>query len=84
MATVKLTLSANADTVAKAKELARAHNISVSAMFSRYVERLAGARDAQFDDLGPLTRRASGIARLPEGKSCKELLEEALAETDEP
>ncbi len=38
------------------------------------------ARRAFLNSLGPITRRALGIAKLPENKSYRELLDEALAE----
>ncbi len=47
-------------------------------MFERFI-RLLGSRQEQ-RALGPLTKKASGIVRLPQGKSDTQLLEEALLE----
>lgn len=79
MPMAKLTLSADVRTISQAKRLAKKGNTSVSAMFSRYVESLARVNAGEADPLGPITRRASGIVRLPKGKSDRELIEDALA-----
>ena len=75
----KLTLSVDEGTLAKAKKLAKNNDTSVSAMFSMFVESMAepGSRRPR---IGPITRRAIGIAKLPRGKTDRELLAEALAE----
>jgi hypothetical protein len=73
----KLTLSVEEDVVEKAKRIARANGTSVSSMFSNFVLSMAAARKPSFE-IGPITRRAMGIAKLPPGKDYKELLAEAL------
>ena len=75
----KLTLSAEPDVIAEAHRLAEAQGTSVSAMFSRIV-RLLSQRDRQRPRIGPGAKKASGLIRLPEGKSDRDVLEEALAE----
>ena len=75
----KLTLSVDEAVVAKAKRIAAANGTSVSAMFSQFVESVATERKGR-RKVGPLTRKASGLAKLPAGKSDKELLADALAE----
>ena len=81
MATVKLTLSADEKVVRKARQLARKNKTSISAMFSRLV--LAMSKHEEMrpeEELGPLTRQALGMVKLPPGKTDRELLEEALME----
>ena len=79
MNTTKLTLSADARIVRQAKRLAKERHTSVSALFARYVENLSRAHDEDLRTVGPLTRRASGLVRLPVGVSDGQLLEDALA-----
>jgi len=75
----KLTLSVDETTVERAKEIAKANGTSVSAMFSQFVESMA-TRRSKDDWIGPITRKLSGIVKLPPGKDYKELLSDALAE----
>ena len=74
----KLTLSAESDVIAEAHRMARLHGTSVSAMFSRIV-RLLSHRDHKPQLIGPAAKQASGLIQLPEGKSDRDVLEEALA-----
>lgn len=74
----KLTLSAEPDVIAEAHRLAELHGTSVSAMFSRMI-RLLSRRERERPGIGPGARKASGLIRLPEGKSDRDVLEEALA-----
>lgn len=81
MAHVKLTLSADEKVIRKARQLARRNKTSISAMFSRLV--LAVSAREQMPsaaELGPLTRKALGLAKLPPGKSDREIIEESLME----
>ena len=81
MGTTKLTLSADEKVIRKARQLARKNHTSISAMFSRLV--LAMSRRGELKpqpELGPLTRRALGLVKLPPGKRDREILEEALME----
>ncbi len=73
----KLTLSVDKEVAAKAKEIASANHTSVSAMFSNFVRTMA-ARDVKPDEIGPITRRLTGIINVPPGKDFNDLLEEAL------
>jgi len=73
----KLTLSIDEAVVDKAKRIAQANKTSVSALFSQFVESMAGQR-ARRARIGPLTRKLSGILELPPEKDYKELLTEAL------
>ena len=73
----KLTLSVEKAVVEKAKRIAEANKTSVSAMFSHFVQSTAAPRTHRAK-IGPLTRKLSGIVKLPPGKDYKELLTEAL------
>ncbi|MGC8542011.1 MAG: DUF6364 family protein [Phycisphaerae bacterium] len=72
----KLTLSADSEVIVLAKKLAGRQGTSVSSLFSQFIRSMdAKGRSAS---LTPLTRRASGLIRLPRGKSTRQLIEEAL------
>ncbi len=78
MRTTKLTLSADKDLLREAKKFAKEEGTSLSSMFSRFLgATLTGRRDK--DQPGPVTRRASGLVKLPSNKTDRELLEEALS-----
>ena len=75
----KLTLSADEAVIRKARQLARKNHTSISAMFSRLVLALSQREEPESQEpLGPLTRKALGLAKLPAGKPYREVLEEAL------
>jgi len=75
----KLTLSADRELIEKAKNLAEQEGTSLSSMFSRFL--LAVMREKEKTAKpGPLTRKATGLVSLPEGKSDREMIEEALLE----
>jgi len=76
----KLTLSADQDVIEKAKRLAEERGTSVSAMFSQFVESVAGDAESAPPRLGPMTRRAIGLVKLPADKTDRELIEQALVE----
>ena len=73
----KLTLSVDERVVAEAKRLAEQNRTSVSAMFSQFVRALASG-EGEARRIGPLTRRASGLARLPADADADDLLTDAL------
>jgi hypothetical protein len=75
----KLTLSMEEGVIRQAKRIAAEQGTSVSAMFSNMVRLMARKRGEEIG-IGPLTREAMGLVDLPEGKTDRELLEEALAE----
>jgi hypothetical protein len=74
----KLTLSLDKNTIERAKEIARANGISVSAMFTRFVQFVEIDRRAGYR-IGSVTRNACAIADLPSVTEYRELLSEALA-----
>ena len=62
----------------RAKQLARQQGVSVSEMVNQLIESTPSpARSAR---MGPLTRAATGLFQLPEGKTVEELLEEVKTE----
>ena len=73
----KLTLSVDEQVVAEAKRLAEQNATSVSAMFSQFVRALAG-QEGELGRIGPLTRRASGLAQLPADTDSADVLTDAL------
>jgi len=75
----KLTLSIDEEVIDQAKRIAEQRGTSVSAMFSQFVESVAANGDGERATLGPMTRRAIGLVKLPAGKSDRQLIEEALA-----
>lgn len=79
MATSRMTLSADKQLLEKARRLAAARNTTVSAMFKRFLQALAELDAGPAQPLGPITRRAAGLVKLPTGRSDKELVAEALA-----
>jgi hypothetical protein len=81
MPMTKLTLSADKKLVDEAKKLAEREGTSLSSMFARYLESLLKRRRKKsLGSPGPLTRKATGLAKLPANKTDRELLEAALAE----
>ncbi len=74
----KLTLNAAPEVIDLAKKIAALNGTSVSDLFSQLIRSLDAS--GKPSKLAPLTRRASGIVRLPRGKSDRKLIEQALAE----
>jgi hypothetical protein len=75
----KMTISMDDDIIRAAKQLAASDNVSVSAMFRRYVLFRLKPEKPKIK-IGPLTKKATGIVKLDESKSDKELLTDALME----
>jgi hypothetical protein len=75
----KLTLSADEETIRIAKRMAAERNMSVSALFSRFVQAMA-KREWVAGDVGPIAAQASGLVELPADRSDEDLLGEALAD----
>jgi len=78
MPTSKLTLSADKELIQQAKKLAAENGTSVSAMFCRMLRAMVRARGAQ-EPASPLTRKATGLVRLPSAAGDERLVEDALA-----
>jgi hypothetical protein len=75
----KLTLSADPEVIEQAKRLAEETGTSVSSLFERLVRLLARKRLAK-QQLGRITRKASGLVTLPRGRTERDVLADALAE----
>jgi len=75
----KLTLSAEPEVIDRAKRLADRCGTSVSEMFSQFVRAMDTPASSSVP-IGPLTKKATGLVKLPRGKSARKLIEEALAE----
>ena len=73
----KLTLNAEKDVIEKAKRLASERGTSVSAMFSQFVDTISSPRPRRRKS-APITRRLRGLAKVPAGKTDRELFEEAI------
>ena len=80
MPTTKLTLSAEKPLIEDAKRIAAERNTSVSAMFARFLRSLIDPGTHTAADLGPITRKASGMVKLPRKRSDTRLLEDALSD----
>lgn len=77
----KLTLSMEESVIEDARRLAKEQGTSISGMFSRLVRAMARRdQSREVEDLPPRTRAALGIIKAPEGKTDRELIEEALIE----
>jgi len=79
----KLTLSADQDVIERAKQLAEERGTSVSAMFSQFIEGMSAAAPSRRDHaarrpIGPITRKARGLVKLPSDKTDRQLIESAL------
>lgn len=79
MPMTKLTLSADEELVREAKKLAQKDGTSLSSMFARFLGALL-TRHRKKQPPGPLTRKATGLVKLPANRSDRELLGEALQE----
>ena len=79
MSMSKLTLSADKDLIEQAKKYAAENGTSLSALFSRLLRATTRARGSG-DLSGPLTRKATGLIRLPADSVDEQLVEDALAE----
>jgi hypothetical protein len=73
----KLTLSIEEKIAGQAKHIASERNTSVSAMFSQWIQAVASG-PKQKVSLGRITRQVSGVIQLPDTKSDKDVLAEAL------
>jgi len=80
MSMTKLTLNAEPALISEAKKLAAARHTSVSTLFARLVTTLGRMDTTKPPMLGPLTRKATGLLRLPSGRTSKNVLATALAE----
>ncbi len=76
----KLTLSMKEKDILAAKRLAKSRRTSISSMFTQLIRAMSKRDGITKSKLPPLTRSLLGIAKLPKGKSDREILEDALLE----
>jgi hypothetical protein len=76
----KLTLSADAQIIAKAKQIADEQGTSVSAMFSQFVMSHESTRSRP--TAAPITRRTRGIAQVDAQLTDRQLFEQAISARD--
>lgn len=73
-------MSAQKEIVKRAKRLAKEQGTSVSALFERFVRAATETPNKKSRPVGRLTRKATGVIKLPKGKTARGVLEEALLE----
>ncbi len=76
----KLILSADESVIEQAEKIAREHGTSVSAMFERYIRALARQGENAEVPADSIAARVTGLAKLPPGRTDRDLLDEALME----
>jgi hypothetical protein len=74
----KLTLTLDNKIIEKAKIYAEKNKISLSKLVEFYFKSLSHAPRNKLENVPPITKELSGIARIKTEKSDKELLKEAL------
>lgn len=74
----KLTLILNNNVIKNAKQLAKQNNIALSKMVEFYFKSLTSKLNKYSENIPPITKELSGIAKIKTKKSGKELLVEAL------
>ena len=77
---VKLTLSMTPETVRLARKLSKQNGRSISAMVSGLIHSMAIHDSIESERIPPITKSLAGIVKLPEGKTYREVIEEALEE----
>ncbi|MFA6715250.1 MAG: DUF6364 family protein [Victivallaceae bacterium] len=81
MTMTRLTLSADSDVVAKARKQAKMDGTSISAMFVNFIKAREVQRASKTrPELGPLTKEATGMLKVPPDFNYKEALTDALIE----
>ena len=78
--TTKLTLTLDNKIIETAKMYAKKNKISLSRLVEFYFKSLDSDFGNQIENLPPITKELSGIAKMETSKSDKKLLEEALNE----
>lgn len=79
MSVVKLTLSMDRSVIRYAKQIAASRHTSVSAMVARMLTSAGGIEGKQRMTLGPITRKAIGMIRLPGAGRDEHLVEDAIS-----
>ncbi len=76
--TTKLTLTLDNKIIETAKIYAKKNEISLSKLVEFYLKSLSANVENQIENLPPITKALSGIAKIETTKSDKKLLEDAL------
>ncbi len=76
--TTKLTLTLNKKIIESAKIYAEKNKISLSKLVEFYFKSLTRDNIHHIENLSPITKELSGIAKIKTTKSDKKLLEDAL------
>jgi len=76
--TTKLTLTLDNKIIETAKIYAKKNEISLSKLVEFYLKSLSANVENQIENLPPITKELSGIAKIETTKSDKKLLEDAL------
>ena len=76
--TTKLTLTLDNKIIETAKIYAKRNKISLSRLVEFYFKSLTADYENHIENLPPITKELSGIAKIKTTKSDKELLEDAL------
>jgi len=74
----KLTLTLDNETIEAAKIYAKKNKISLSKLVEFYFKSLTSSFENYNENIPPITKELSGIARITTTKSDKELLADAL------
>jgi hypothetical protein len=74
----KLTLTLDNKIIEKAKVYAEKNKISLSKLVEFYFKSLSSTSKSKIENVPPITKELSGIARIKTEKSDKALLKEAL------
>ena len=76
--TTKLTLTLDNKVIERAKIYSRKNNISLSKLVEFYLKTLSSSSEKMLENIPPITKELSGIAKMEKTLSDKELLTEAL------
>jgi len=76
--TTKLTLTLENKIIETAKIYAKKNEISLSKLVEFYLKSLSANVENQIENLPPITKELSGIAKIETTESDKKLLEDAL------
>ena len=71
----RITITIEPKLLKKAKEIAARNNTSVSGLFRQCIHAMVIFQPPK--NLSPIVKQATGIAKLPRGKSYRKLIEEA-------
>lgn len=76
--TTKLTLTLDNKVIERAKIYSKKNNISLSRLVEFYLKTLSSSLENKMENIPPITKELSGIAKMEKALSDNELLAEAL------